>query len=325
MPSLKAIRKRITSVKNTKKITSAMKLVAGARLRRAQEAIWAARPYATRMQEVTSELAARADVGAVPLEELNAPLPPLQDDATDEQKRRYPVVKAAKLLLHRPDEKRVAVVLLTSDRGLCGAFNSNLNRATERFLIDNADKFDSAVLNIVGRKGRDYFKRKKGVSIKREWPAPQASAPALALSREIANAVTADFLNGDIDAIYLVYNEFKSAISQKVQIAPLLPIAPTPAMSIDVEAQGRTDFKYEPSVEAVLAHLVPLHLETQIYRALLESIASEFGAKMSAMDSATRSASEMIASLTLSFNRARQAAITKELMEIIGGAEALKG
>ena len=323
MPSLKAIRKRITSVKNTKKITSAMKLVAGARLRRAQEAIWAARPYATRMQEVTNELAVRADVRAIQLADLDAPLGPLADEADAETKQIHAVRKAAKLLLHRPVEKRVAIVLLTSDRGLCGAFNSNLNRAAERFLVDNADRLESAALNIVGRKGRDYFKRKKGVEIKREWSAPQAQGPALALAREIANTVTSDFLAGEIDAVYIVYNEFKSAISQKVQIAPLLPIAPAP---VEIEDGGaRIDFKYEPSVEAVLSHLVPLHLETQIYRALLESIASEFGSKMSAMDSATRSASDMISALTLSFNRARQAAITKELMEIIGGAEALKG
>ena len=320
MPSLKAIRKRIVSVKNTKKITAAMKLVAGARLRRAQDGIIAARPYASRLSDVIAELAARADVNSVPDEELSQPLEPMQEDMSEERKRRYPVVKAAKLLLNRRDEKRVAVVLLTSDRGLCGGFNSNLNRRTERFIADNADVFDSVTLNIVGKKGREYFKRKK-VEIKREWSAPAVATVALERAREIASAVTADFLAGQVDAVYIVYNEFKSAISQRVAVEPLLPVRPTP---LD-EAHGKIDFKYEPSREAILAHIVPLHVEVQIYRAILESIASEFGARMSAMDSATKNASEMISSLTLQFNRARQAAITKELMEIIGGAEALKG
>jgi F-type H+-transporting ATPase subunit gamma len=175
-------------------------------------------------------------------------------------------------------------------------------------------------LNVVGKKGRDYFRRRKA-TIKREWSAPQVSAAALSLSREVASAVMEDFLAGDVDAVYLVYNEFKSAISQRVTVEPLLPVQPK---ALD-EEHGITDFKYEPSREELIAHIVPLHVEVQVYRALLESIASEFGARMSAMDSATNNATEMIGALTLQFNRARQAAITKELMEIIGGAEALKG
>jgi F-type H+-transporting ATPase subunit gamma len=289
MPSLKAIRKRITSVKNTRKITSAMKLVAGARLRRAQEGIWAARPYAASMQQVIAELAARAGAEAHPLLTLR-------------------------------DEKRVSLIAITSDRGLCGAFNSNINRRTERFLVDNSDRFTGVVFNIVGKKGREYFRRRK-VDIKREWSAVVTGEAALARAKEIANEVTTDFLDGDVDAVYLVYNEFKSAISQRVTVEPLLPVQP---IQLD-EEHGLNDFKYEPSRAELLSHIVPLHIEVQIYRALLESIASEFGARMSAMDSATRNASEMIGALTLQFNRARQAAITKELMEIIGGAEALKG
>jgi len=290
MPSLKAIRKRIASVKNTRKITAAMKLVAGARLRRAQEAIWAARPYAQRMQEVIAELAARAGEEAHPLLALR-------------------------------DEKRIGLVVLTSDRGLCGGFNSNIARRTERFLVDNRDKFSDVTLHVVGRKGRDYFRRRYAARIKHEWSAAAASEPALALAREVAHVATEAFLGKDVDGIYLVYNEFKSAISQRVTVEPLLPVVP---MKLD-EAHGRNDFKYEPSRNELLSVIVPLHVEVQIYRAVLESIASEFGARMSAMDSATRNAGEMISRLTLDFNRARQAAITKELMEIVGGAEALKG
>jgi F-type H+-transporting ATPase subunit gamma len=290
MPSLKAIRKRIASVKNTKKITAAMKLVAGARLRRAQEAIWAARPYAQRMQEVIGELAARAGAESHPLLALR-------------------------------DEKRVALILISSDRGLCGGFNSNIARRTERFMIDNSDKFAEINLHIVGKKGRDYFKRRHAGKIKHDWPAAPSSEKAQGLAREIASSATQLFLANDVDAIYLVYNEFKSAISQRVTVEPLLPVVP---MKLD-DAQGRNDFKYEPSRDELLSHIVPLHVEVQIYRAILESIASEFGARMSAMDSATSNASDMIGRLTLEFNRARQAAITKELMEIVGGAEALKG
>jgi F-type H+-transporting ATPase subunit gamma len=289
MPSLKAIRKRISSVKNTRKITAAMKLVAGARLRRAQEGILSARPYAQRMQEVIAELAARAGGEAHPL-------------------------------LTQRDEKRVALFVLTSDRGLCGAFNSNINRRTERFLIDNQEKYSGIELHIVGKKGRDYFRRRKA-TIKHEWPSMAQSAKAQETARAMSLVATEAFLGNEVDAVYLVYNEFKSAISQRVTVEPLLPVVP---MKLD-DAHGMNDFKYEPSRDQLLSHIVPLHLEVQIYRALLESIASEFGARMSAMDSATTNATDMIGRLTLDFNRARQAAITKELMEIVGGAEALKG
>lgn len=292
MPSLKAIRKRIVSVKNTRKITSAMKLVAAARLRRAQDAITAARPYAQRMTEVIADLAAHAGGDAHPL------LAPRD-------------LKAG---------GKVAMVVLTSDRGLSGSFNSGLIRRAERFLIDEADKLPEIEMYIVGRKGRDYFRRRSG-NIVKEWSAPATSPAALAVARELAPALIRRFLDGELAGVFLVYNEFKSAISQKPSVEPLLPVqagAPDPMF-------GMNDFKYEPSREELLSHILPLHIETQIYRAVLESIASEFGARMSAMDSATRNASDMIAALTLEFNRARQAAITKELMEIVGGAEALKG
>lgn len=289
MPSLKSIRKRITSVKNTQKITRAMKLVAAARLRRAQEAITAARPYAQALEEVISEIATRAGGE-----------------------------EAHPLLARRPPRK-VELVVVTSDRGLAGAFNTNVNRAVERYLYENRPNLDEIRLAILGRKGREYFKRRRG-NIVREW-AGVTSSVAADRAREVAAAVKEDFLEGRVDAVYLVYNEFKSAISQKVLVEPLLPVRPrelppgaTPADAI-----------YEPSKAAVLDRLLPMYVEVEIYRALLESIASEFGARMSAMDNATSNASEMISKLTLQYNRARQAAITKELLEIIGGAEALKG
>jgi F-type H+-transporting ATPase subunit gamma len=320
VPSLKTIRKRIVSVKNTRKITAAMKLVAGARLRRAQEAIWAARPYAARLHEVIGQVAARIDVRSVTDAELDHPQPPLEDEAGVEERARYNLIKAARLIASRPAPRRVSLVVLTSDRGLAGPFNSNINRRVERYLIDNAHATESIVLNVVGRKGREYLKRKK-FGILREWAAPQNAAQALESAREIATSVTADFLAGRVDVVHIVFNEFKSAISQKVTIDPLLPAIPATL----ADTASAVDFLYEPSAEAVLADLVPLNVEFQVYRALCESIASEFGSRMSAMDSATKNASEMISSLTLSFNRARQAAITKELMEIVGGAEALKG
>ena len=295
MPSLKAIRKRIASVKNTKKITSAMKLVAAARLRRAQDAIVSARPYANRLVEVIADLAARVGEEGHPL------------------------------LAARPEKQRIALIILTSDRGLCGGFNSNVLRRTERFLIDNKERFPEIDLLVMGRKGREYMRRRPAMRMKEEWPAAQTSAAALSVSREMAKIATERFLlgseEGGYDAVYLVYNEFKSAISQHTTVAPLLPVERAP---LDPDA-GMNDFAYEPSRTEVLSTIVPMYIQVQIYRALLETVAGFFGAQMSAMDSATKNAAEMIGSLTLQFNRARQAAITKELMEIVGGAEALKG
>lgn len=289
MPSLKAIRKRIGSVKNTQKITRAMKLVAAARLRRAQEAVLAARPYAHSLEDVIAELAARAGREAHPL------------------------------LVERPP-RRVELLVITSDRGLAGAFNSNVNRAAERYTWENKDQHEHIGLAIVGRKGREYLRRRKGLAIVRE-SAGATSATAQARAEELAAGVIQDYLANELDAVYMVYNEFKSAISQKTRVERLLPIAPKQLPP----GATPTDFIYEPSKQAVLDALLPMYVRIEIYRALLESIASEFGARMSAMDSATNNAKEMIAKLTLDYNRARQAAITKELLEIIGGAEALKG
>jgi F-type H+-transporting ATPase subunit gamma len=286
MPSLKAIRNRIQSVKNTQKITKAMKLVAAARLRRAQEALVSARPYAQSLEGVVAELAARAG------DESHA------------------------LLAERPVQ-RILLVPITSDRGLAGGFNAQINRAAERFLAERKGGPPIDVV-ILGRRGRDYLKRRK-ISYLQDLAGPSGPT-VLDQARSLSAQLVETFLGGKVDAVYIIYNEFKSAISQTARVEQLLPIKPK-----KLEGASLVDYAYEPSKKAVLDRILPLHVQIQILRALLESVASEFGARMSAMDNATRNASEMIGSLTLQYNRARQAAITKELLEIIGGAEALKG
>jgi F-type H+-transporting ATPase subunit gamma len=294
MPSLKAIRTRIASVKNTQKITKAMKLVAAARLRRAQDSMNAARPYAKRLEEVVADVAGRL-VAAARAEDPSHPL------------------------LTNRDAKNVRIVVVGSDRGLAGGYNSNLNRAVERFLVDEKEKYAQFELATVGRKAREHFRR-RNVSVIKEYNGV-TSETAMDRARELAADLTKDFLDKKIDKVVVVFNEFKSAISQVVTFLPLLPVR---AEEMPV-SEGRIDFEYEPSKGEVLDTLLPLYVEISLYRIMLEAIASEFGARMSAMDNATKNAKEMISSLTLQFNRARQAAITKELMEIVGGAEALKG
>ncbi len=288
MPSLKDIRKRIGSVKNTQKITRAMKLVAAAKLRRSQAAIIAQRPYAKELSAVIADLAARTSRDSHPL-------------------------------LQERDGSRALVVTLSSDRGLAGAYNANVIRATENFLRDRADEYPDTKLWLIGRKGGDYFNRRQGPIFERQL-AP-TSKNALDLSRDVTTRITEAFLGNEFDRVFVVYNEFKSAISQLVRVEQLLPVVPA-----EVDTEGTpVDFKYEPSKAELLDHLLPLYVSVQLYRSFLESIASEFGARMSAMDNATRNADEMIGKLTLQYNRARQAAITKELLEIISGAESLKG
>jgi F-type H+-transporting ATPase subunit gamma len=289
MPSLKAIRTRIASVKSTQKITRAMKLVAAARLRRAQDAIVGARPYANALADVMAEVALRAGAESHPLLERRSP-------------------------------ERLTLVTVTTDRGLAGGLNTNVFRAVTRFSTEHAEAREIA-FEVVGRKGRDYFRRRR-IPVGHELPGATGEN-AVQLARQVAHIVVQSFTDGRTDAVHLVYNEFKSALAQRVVIVPLLPVA-TAALG-SAEAAGAIDFVYEPSKRHLLDVLLPLYVESQIYRALLESVASEFGARMTAMDSATNNAKEMIATYTLQYNRARQAAITKELMEIVGGAEALKG
>jgi F-type H+-transporting ATPase subunit gamma len=290
MPSLKAVRLRIASVKSTQKITSAMKMVAAAKLRRSQDAIVAARPYAKTMAAIAGELARAADADAHPL-------------------------------LQRRPVKKIAMVVMTSDRGLCGGFNSNLCRASQRHVEERTKSgaIDEARFEVVGRKGRDYFRRRK-LNLTRDLAGADWGS-AMARAKELAAAVTEEFLSGTVDEVQLCYNQFRSVVVQKPAIEPLLPIT---AMEASGDAAA-SEFLYEPGKSQILDYVLPLYVETQIYRALLESIASEFGARMTAMENATKAATEMIDRLTLQYNRARQAYITKELMEIVGGAEALKG
>ena len=308
MPSLKAIRKRITSVKNTRKITRAMKLVSTAKLRRAQDALIAARPYSSAISRVVSELSAVAGADA------------------------------HKLFEDRP-LARAAIVVVTSDRGQAGAFNANVVKAVERYAANELSGANEVSLRIIGRKGNQYFVRRRATVT--SFDLAPTGVNALDLARETANRVIDDFTSGKVDRVFVVYNEFKSAISQITRVKQVLPVVAEKSADAPGEkstalvasggaaqapaAEGQTDFLYEPSKQELLNRLVPLYVQIQLYRAALESIAAFFAAQMTAMENATKNAGEMIAKLTLSYNRARQASITKELLEIIGGAEALKG
>ena len=300
MPSLKAIRKRITSTKSTQKITRAMKMVAGARLTRAQQRIVAMRPYAVKTSDVLHSVAQTMGAGgAAAAESQTEPAHPLL---------------AARV------EKKALYVVVSSDRGLCGGLNTNLNQMVEREWQDRQAAGVEASFATLGRKGREYLAR-RGATVTRDFPKP-FDALEIGKARDIAGWLVPRFEKGEVDAIYLVFNEFKSAMTQKATTIRLLPVAADAAPAAD--GTGSADFLYEPDRRALLERLVPMYVEISVYRALLEAQASFFGAQMTAMDAATRNAKDMIARLTLQYNRARQAAITKELMEIIGGAEALK-
>ncbi|MGW8312428.1 MAG: ATP synthase F1 subunit gamma [Desulfuromonadales bacterium] len=290
MASLKDIKKRIGTVKNTQQITKAMKMVSAAKLRRAQEAVVAARPYADKMHDVLSSLALREETDSHPL-------------------------------LAERGKGKALVVLITGDRGLCGGFNTNIAKAAERFIRDNKEGFESYELLIVGRKGNDYLKRRAGMKIIKVHEqlvgTGQVTYPVGAL---IGQEVIELFRSSEYDSVFLIYNAFQSAMTQVQTVTQLLPIVPK-----EVEPGSYvSEYIYEPNAREVLNQILPKHIEVQIFRALLESSASEHGARMTAMDSASKNASEMIGKLTLQYNRARQAAITKELMEIISGAESIK-
>ena len=288
MPSLIDIRRRIRTVRNTQQITKAMKMVSAAKLRRAQEAAVAARPYAEKMIELLKNVGARVSSEAHPL-------------------------------LRVREEKKLHLVLFTSDRGLCGGYNANLIRAAEAFMRKNAgDK--EIELTLVGRKGADYFRRRRA-NIADRYIGILAT-PAEELAAQIAQKLINRFVGGETDAVYILYSRFRSALSQVPTLEKLLPVALT---DVNVTAgQQQTEYLYEPGVQELLASLLPRITEVAAQRALLEAIASEHGARMTAMDSATSNASKMMGSLTLQMNRARQASITRELMEIVGTAEALK-
>lgn len=303
MPSLKTIRKRITSVKATQKITRAMKMVAGARLNRAQMRITALRPYALKTHEVLQGVAAS----------MIAKQTDLEYSAGTEAGALHP-------LLQRRSEKNVLLVVLSGDRGLCGAFNANVSKAAERTWKAKRDEGAEVQIATIGKKGRDYLARRRA-TINRDFVRLYDGLD-MAKARTVSSFIVSKYEKGEVDSVYLVYNEFKSAITQKTVVEPLLPLAEPEEPKEG--ALRPTEYGFEPNERTVLERLVPMYVEISIYRALLESQASEYGARMTAMDAATRNAKDMIGRLTLQYNRARQAAITKELMEIIGGAEALK-
>jgi len=289
MATLRDIRRRIKAVQSTSKITKAMKMVAAAKFRRAQQRMFEMRPYAERMAAILSTLATGAEGDIHPLLQV------------------------------RP-RKNVEVLVLTSDRGLCGAFNSNLIRAAARHIADLRKEGFEVSISIVGRKARDYFKR-RNVELRKAWTGISGKI-SYANAQEIAAEVVDRYSNEAVDEVILVYNEFKSVVAQKVVITRLLPLSPIQRTE---EALPVFNVIYEPSKQEIFSRLVPKNVEIQIFRALLESQASEEAARMSAMENATKAANEMIGSLTLQYNKARQATITKELMDIVGGVEALKG
>jgi len=288
MGTLKAIRKRIGSVRNTQQITKAMKMVSAAKLRRAQESAVQARPYAEKMTELLKNVSARVSSEAHPL-------------------------------LTAREEKKMQLVLFTSDRGLCGGYNTNLIRAAEAFIRQHSGG-QEIELTLVGRKGADYFRRRGAKIVGRYIDILHQAADELAA--EIAQKLISRFISGETDAVYILYSRFRSALSQVPTLEKLLPVAL--AETSDADAQQQTEYLYEPGVQQLLASLLPRITDVAVQRALLEATASEHGARMTAMESATGNAAKMIGSLTLQMNRARQASITRELLEIVGTAEALK-
>jgi F-type H+-transporting ATPase subunit gamma len=281
MPALIDIRRRIRSTKNTQQITKAMKMVSAAKLRRAQEAIFAARPYARKMMEVLNGVATRAEPGLHPL-------------------------------LQERGEDKVLLVIVTADKGLAGGFNANIIRAAVQFLEERQAK--DLRLDLIGRKGRDFFKRRRfAIRTERLGLFQSLRFPA---AREIADQLMKIYEAGEVDQVFLLYNEFKSVIQQKIVVERLLPIT---KLTFDPK-EPALDYLYEPAPGQIFERLLPRHVEFQVWRALLESAAAEHGARMTAMDAATNNADDMIERLTLYMNKVRQAAITKEIIEVVSGA-----
>lgn len=291
MPTLRDLRKKIKAIQGTQKITKAMKMVAAAKLRRLQDRMLSFRHYAMRMDSVLTDLAGVAE------------------------RERHP------LLAMRP-RKTVEVLIITSDRGLCGAFNTNiLSTATNYIDLRKREGFDLSI-SVVGRKARDYFRR-RNILLRKSWMGISGRV-TYANAQEIANDLIENYINETIDEVILIYNEFKTLLTQKVTIQKLLPIG---HLEAEERAQGTSitvDFLYEPSAEVLFERLLPKYIEIQVYRALLESSAAEEAARMTAMGNASKNCEELIARVTLQANKVRQASITKELMDIVGGVEALK-
>ena len=291
MPSLQSLRRKIASVKNTQKITKAMKMVAAAKLKRAQERILTSRPYAHQLREVMSNLSQRVN-------------------------------RASHPLLSRREGKTLELLVVTSDRGLCGAFNTNILRRAVEFLEEQRRQGKQVSVSLIGRKSIDFFKR-------RDWPIRQEwggvfDRLSFEHALDIGQNVVAQYYEGTFDHLYVVYNEFKSAMQQEVIVEKLLPIESLKEAQADDISSIGGGYLYEPDEGELLETLLPKHFEIQTYRALLESAAAEQAARMTAMDGATRNAGELIKKVTLFYNKTRQAAITKELMDIVGGAEAIK-
>jgi F-type H+-transporting ATPase subunit gamma len=281
MPALIDIRRRIRSVKNTEQITKAMKMVSASKLRRAQEAMFAARPYARKMLEVLRSMASRANPAAHPL-------------------------------LEERTVRKIALVVVTADKGLCGGFNANILRAAAQFLAEQGGR--DVELTLVGRKGRDYFRRRHH-EIRNELVGvfqPLRYATAQTIAKDVITV----FTSGEVDQVYLVHNEFKSVIQQRIVVDQLLPVA----RDVADAQEPPLDYLYEPDPAGIFAGVLPKYVEVRVWQALLESAAAEHGARMTAMDAATRNASEAIDRLTLYMNKVRQAAITKEIIEVVSGA-----
>lgn len=289
MPSLIDIRRRVRAVKSTQQITKAMKMVSASKLRRAQERVVGARPYAQQMLRVLNSVASRVDP------EAHALL------------RESPQPSAPPLL-----------IVISADRGLCGSFNSNVLKQASAFRAESVDR--DVAMALVGRKARDFFIR-RGVDV-RYQVVNLFQHVKYAHAQEIAQAATEAFVEGRVSSVYLVYNEFKSVISQRVVVERLLPLARLTEENGGVQGP-QVDYLYEPSPEEILTSIVPRHVEVQVYRALLESAAAEHAARMTAMDAATRNAQEMVDKLTLYMNKVRQASITREIIEVVSGAQAL--
>jgi F-type H+-transporting ATPase subunit gamma len=288
MPNLRDIKRRIKSVKNTQQITKAMKLVSASKLRKAQEAIMSARPYALKLMDVLHHLSARCNHDVHPL-------------------------------LDNRDGKRWLILMVTADRGLCGGFNGSITKKAIQVIKDNSDK--EIQLITAGKKGHAYFKNKENKILHDHsgWTRDFNYLKAA----EISSTLSTLFSEKSIDRAYVLYNEFKSVMQQEVLLEQLLPIVPE-KLDTGKASMSIVDYIYEPEEEAILDTLLERYMTVEVYRAFLESIASEHGARMTAMDSASRNAGEMIGGLTLTYNKARQAYITKELIEIVNGAEALK-
>ncbi|MDP6977287.1 MAG: ATP synthase F1 subunit gamma [Myxococcota bacterium] len=293
MPSLKDIKRRITSVESTQKITSAMKMVAAAKLRRAQETIENARPYAERMRSTLEQVAGSMATVEHPLFEV------------------------------RDDVRSIELIIITSDRGLAGAFNNAVIKLAEQLLAEREGSLDKVSLTLLGKKVADFYKRHRPGDVREA--APVGNNPTYAEAAGVARAAAKRFEEGEVDEVILVYSEFVTTMTQTPRVVQLLPVSP-PKTAEDAAPASEEDaapYDIEPSPESLLSVLVPKAVETEVFRALLENAAGEHAARMTAMESATKNTEELIDKLTLQFNRARQAAITSELVEIVTGAQAL--